>query len=210
MPEVPKIGMFVVASLVLLVSPGPAVLYVVTRSMNRGRIAGIVSSLGLCAGNVVQLAGIALGLSAILISSEVAFNIVKFMGAGYIIYLGVRRLLEREEHHASGRVCADGRGKIFLQGVVINLLNPKTAVFAVAFLPQFVSPAADDATYQLFMLGLLFNTLAVFVGICYALLGGILGDWLRSYGGFVRAQRYLTGALLIVIAIATVFMSVQG
>ncbi len=208
MLEGPRIGVFVAASLVLLVSPGPAVLYVVTRSIDRGKAAGIVSSLGLCAGNVVQLAGIALGLSAILISSGVAFNIVKYLGAAYLVYLGVRRFLEREELRSSGTAGSVGLGKMFLQGVVINLLNPKTAVFAVAFLPQFVTPAAENATYQLFMLGLLFNTLAVFVGICYALLGGVLGDRLRSYGGFVRTQRYITGGILIAIGVATVFLGV--
>ncbi len=98
---------------------------------------------------------------------------------------------------------------MFLQGVVINLLNPKTVVFAVAFLPQFVAPGAENATHQIFLLGLLFNTLAVFVGICYALLGGVLGEWLRSRGGFVRVQGYLTGSVLIVIGIVTVFLGVE-
>ncbi len=207
---IPKFGLFVATSLVLLASPGPAVLYVVTRSIDRGRLAGIVSSLGLCAGNVVQLAGIALGLSAILISSTVAFDVVKYLGAAYLVYLGVRRIMERDEPGSPEGAGSDGLGRMFLYGAVINLLNPKTAVFALAFLPQFVAPSADNPTYQLFMLGLLFNSLSVVVGICYALLGGVLGDWLRGYGGFVRIQRYVTGSVLIIIGIATVFLGIEG
>src|SRR5215217_3065628 len=155
MPDPTTFGLFVVAALALLLVPGPAVLYVVARSVDQGRPAGLASVLGVGIGSLVHIAFAAVGLSALLASSAAAFGVVKWLGAAYLIWLGLQRLLTRGED-APAAVAPDHLSRIFLQGVVVNVLNPKTALFFLAFLPQFVDPSRGSVAAQVAVLGCVF------------------------------------------------------
>ncbi len=190
---------FVLASLALLLIPGPAVLYIVTRSASQGRAAGLASVLGIQCGGMVHVLMATLGLSAILLSSALAFNTVKFAGAFYLVYLGLRTWLSKEPLEL-GSPSRQPLWYIFVQGFVVNALNPKTALFFFAFLPQFVDPARGAAWVQFLLLGLVFITLATFSDGTYALLSSTFGGWLRSKTlktRFALGQRLVTGSIYI-------------
>jgi len=154
---------FLGASILLNLSPGPDTLYVLTRTVAQGRRAGFVSSFGVCTGALVHVSAAALGLSVVLATSALAFMAVKYAGAAYLIYLGVRMFLSREGFHVDDRrpTPRTDLGRIFRQGVLIDLLNPKAALFFMAFLPQFVVPVAGHATTQFFVLGLVVIAIAL-------------------------------------------------
>ena len=139
--------LFVTASLALLISPGPNVMYIMTRSIDQGRTAGLVSVAGVASATMLHILAAALGLSAILLSSALAFDIVKYVGAAYLIYLGIQKFRSRDEDDAEVAVQQQPLGKIYKQGMIISLLNPKTALFFFAFLPQFVDPSHGSVTY---------------------------------------------------------------
>jgi len=187
-PSASTFAVFAVASFLLIVVPGPAVLYVVTRSVAQGRRAGLVSMLGVEAGGLVHVAAAAVGLSAIIASSATAFTVVKLAGAAYLISIGVRRLVAREETLPAATVAGRSAKRLFGQGVVVNVLNPKTAVFFLAFLPQFVDPARGTVMLQFLVLGLTFVAVAMISDGAYALAAGTAGDWLR---GSERVRRWL-------------------
>jgi len=142
MPEPSTLAVFVLAAVALLVTPGPAVLYIVARSVEQGRWAGLVSALGVHVGTLVHVAAAALGLSALLVSSALAFDIVKYLGALYLMYLGIRRLLTSDAAAAASAAAPRSLRRLFAQGIVVNILNPKTALFFLAFLPQFTTRGA--------------------------------------------------------------------
>src|SRR5262249_58326996 len=167
-PAPASLGTFVVAALALLLTPGPAVLYIVARSIDQGRGAGLVSMLGVHAGTLVHVAAAAAGLSALLAASAVAFSAVKYLGAAYLVFLGVRRLLDRTAGVASRRPEPRRLRRAFLDGVVVNVLNPKTGLLFLAFLPQFVATARHDVGAQILGLGLLFVGLGVITDGLYA------------------------------------------
>jgi threonine/homoserine/homoserine lactone efflux protein len=195
-PEVSVLGVFVVAALVLLLTPGPAVLYIVARSVEQGRLAGLVSALGVHVGTLVHVAAAALGLSALLVSSALAFNIVKYLGALYLIYLGVRKLAGWDQA-AQGRALAPhSLRRLFTQGIVVNVLNPKTALFFLAFLPQFVDVSRGAVGAQILVLGLIFVALGVISDGLYAVAAGTAGAWLRE-GRLLRAERYVSGSVFV-------------
>lgn len=194
---------FVLAALALLVTPGPAVLYIVARSIDQGRIAGIVSALGIGVGTFFHIAAAALGVSAILVSSAVAFNVLKYLGAAYLIYLGVRKLMERDTDELAAARAPRSLSRVFWDGVLVNLLNPKTALFFFAFLPQFVDVARGSVAAQIVVLGLTFIALGVVSDGAYALLAGTLGGWLRRNRRVLRAQRYFAGGVYITLGVAT-------
>lgn len=189
-------------TLVLLMTPGPAVLYIVTRSIDQGRKAGIVSCFATGIGNFVQVIAAALGMSALLISSVLVFDLVKYLGAAYLIHLGVSRLLSKEERYQ--REVSEGRklAQIFSQGVLVNVLNPKSAIFFLAFFPQFVDVSRGSIALQMLFLGSLFIVMGTGVGLLYAFISGSLGHWLKGNVWFLRAQRYVTGAVLISLGIS--------
>lgn len=144
MPSAEVFAAFAVASLALLVVPGPSVLYIVTRSMDQGRAAGLVSVLGIHTGSIVHVAAAALGLSAILASSALTYGIVKYVGAAYLIWLGIRALRCRDQERPDVAGKGHSLRRVYAQGVVVNVLNPKTALFFLAFLPQFVDVSKDS------------------------------------------------------------------
>ena len=177
MPEAHTFLIFAVASAAFLAVPGPSVIYIVSRSLAEGRTAGIVSALGIQAGGLVHVIAATIGVSALLASSATAFSIVKYAGAAYLIYRGVRRLRE-PDHPADGADGAVPRKRLFWQGVVVNSLNPKTALFFLAFLPQFVDPDRGAVAPQVMALGVLFLVLATLSDSTYALVAGSVRGWL--------------------------------
>jgi threonine/homoserine/homoserine lactone efflux protein len=202
-PDGSTLLVFAAAALALLVIPGPAVLYIVARSIEQGRVAGLVSMLGIQVGGLVHVAAAALGLSALLVHSAVAFSVVKYAGAAYLVYLGLRKLLSREPLEAGAQRTPKPRARLFRQGIVVNVLNPKTALFFFAFLPQFVDPDAGAAGLQIAVLGVLFIAIAVLSDGMYALAAGTAADWLRGSAGFLRAERWVSGSVLVGLGVAT-------
>src|SRR5688500_10612179 len=167
MIELSQLFLFMGATLALLLVPGPAVLYITARSANQGRLAGLVSVLAIETANFLQAVAATLGLSAILLSSALAFDVVKYLGAAYLIYLGARKLLVHEEGTVNGEVKAESLARIYWQGFAINLLNPKTALFFFAFLPQFVDPKRGNVTAQTLLLGAIFVGMALITDSLY-------------------------------------------
>lgn len=147
-------------------------LFIVARSLEQGRLAGLVSVLGVQLGAIVHVLFAALGLSALLMQSALAFGVVKYAGAAYLIYLGLRTLLARTDMPSEVEVEPKRLSRVLLQGFLVNLLNPKTALFFFAFLPQFVQPAHGPVAVQVVVLGLLFIGLALISDSLYALLAG--------------------------------------
>ena len=203
MPELPTLTLFLLTAWLLLITPGPAIFYIVARSIDQGRIAGIVSALGVAFGTLFHIGAAALGLSALLASSALAFTIVKYLGAAYLIYLGVRKLLDRDEPVRPPVLERVALKRIFVQGAVVNVLNPKTALFFLAFLPQFVDVARGSVALQIIVLGAMFVALGIISDGLWALLAGGAGNWLRSKLRFVRAQRYFAGSVYIGLGVAT-------
>lgn len=189
---------FMMASLALIFTPGPDMIYVVTRGVAQGRVAGLVSAWGACSGLLVHTVLASVGLSAVLQSSAAAFIVVKYVGAGYLIYLGIKALLRRDNFSVPRASAPSLRlKKVFLQGVASNVLNPKVALFFLAFLPQFVSPASGSAAVQMLVLGLIFTTLALLIFNVIAYFSGTLGEWLGDKPAFANGLRWLTGSVLI-------------
>ena len=205
-PATSNIGLFIGAALVLLLIPGPAVLYIVARSAEQGRMAGFISDLGIHSATMVHVLAAALGLSALLASSALAFSIVKYAGAAYLIWIGVKKLLERGEAAGeNGALARHSLTKLFRDGFIVNLLNPKTALFFFAFLPQFVDVGRGQVAGQIAFLGLIFALLGFMTDGCYALLASSAGAWLRRNRGKFRFGRYLTGTLFIGLGLTAAF-----
>ncbi len=196
-PDAGTLAVFAAAAVALLVIPGPAVLYIVTPAIAHGRGAGLVSMLGVQAGGLVHVAAAALGLSALLLQSATAFNVVKYAGAAYLIFLGLRKLLSRERFETTGERPPRRLDKLFAQGTVVNILNPKTALFFFAFLPQFVDVDKGSVGLQIAILGAFFILIAVVSDGMYALAAGTASDWLRGNPRFLRAERWISGTVLV-------------
>jgi threonine/homoserine/homoserine lactone efflux protein len=207
MPSASTFALFTVAAVTLLVVPGPAVLYIVTRSVDQGRAAGLASVCGVHVGTLVHVAAAALGLSALLVSSATAYHTVRWLGAAYLVWLGVRRLLADDEEpsgpvrdrHASRR----GLGRVFAQGVVVNVLNPKTALFFLAFLPQFVDVSRGSVPFQVVVFGVAFVLLGLASDGAYALLASTGAGWLRRRPRVARTSRLVSGGVLISLGVTT-------
>jgi threonine/homoserine/homoserine lactone efflux protein len=202
MPDPSVLGVFVVAALALLVVPGPAVLYIVAQAVDQGRLAGVVSMLGITTGSLVHVAAAAIGLSALLVSSATAFTAVKYAGAAYLVYLGVRRLLSRSEPSAP-RSARSPLRQLYARGIVVNVLNPKTALFFFAFLPQFADVEAGHVGLQIALLGCLFAALGLLSDGTYALLAGTLGERVRTSARAGHVQRYVSGSVFVGLGVAT-------
>lgn len=205
LPDPGALAVFVAAALVLLVVPGPAVIYIVAQSVSRGRLAGIVSMLGIQVGALVHVAAAAAGLSAILVRSATAFDAVKYAGAAYLVFLGVRRLLGEDAGEAAAARRDRGLRRLFAQGIVVNVLNPKTALFFFAFLPQFVNVERGSVALQIATLGLLFILVAMVSDGLYALAAGSAAGWLRGRPRFLRGERLATGGVLVGLGLLTAF-----
>ena len=195
--------LFLAGALILLVIPGPAVFYILSRTIGQGRRAGVVSASGIAVGTLVHATAAALGLSAILVSSARAFHIVQFAGALYLIFLGLRTLLSRDDAQLTSSASAHSLSRVFGQGVLVNLLNPKTALFFLAFLPQFVDTSRGHVPAQIFFLGGSFALLGLLSDSTWAMLAGTLAGRLRSSLRWRRAQKNISGGALIALGLAT-------
>lgn len=184
-------------------------LYIVTRSIDQGRTAGIVSVLGVQVGTLLHVVAAALGASALLASSALAFTIVKYLGAAYLLYLGARKLLGHDQSQGLQMNGPRSLGRHFSQGVIVNLLNPKTALFFFAFLPQFVDPSKGAVGAQILFLGAIFVALGTCTDGLYAVLAGTMGHWLRGNIRFVRAQRYVAGSVYIGLGVPAALSGAQ-
>jgi len=197
MPEFHTIALFLAAGLALNLTPGPDMLYVATRSAAEGRKAGIASALGIAAGCLVHLAALAFGLSAVLATVPLAYDVVRYLGAAYLIYLGVRALLRPQALLAGPQLTPQSLGRVFRQGMLTNVLNPKVALFFLALLPQFVDSAQGPLVPQIVMLGLLFNVTGTFVNLGVALLASRATTWLQTRPGPQRVAHRITGAVFV-------------
>jgi len=202
MPAWSTVALFLLAALGLLLIPGPSVLFVITRSMTQGKRAALASVLGIEVATLIHVGAAALGLSALLLTSALAFSVVKYLGAGYLIVMGVRTLLARENHQQIEAPAPKSGSQVFRQGLLVNLLNPKTALFFYAFLPQFVDPARGAAAEQILLLGGMFVILATCTDGLYALLASTVGQWVSKSTRFRRVQRYVTGSVYILLGVA--------
>jgi threonine/homoserine/homoserine lactone efflux protein len=202
-PDAGTLAVFAVAALLLAVVPGPAVLYIVAQSVHRGRKAGVVSAFGISTGGMFHVLAAVVGLSAVLAASAEAFTAVKLIGAAYLVWLGIRTLLSRDDRIA-GRDAEPTLSRTYRRGVIVNILNPKTALFFLAFLPQFVDP--DGSTRgQLAVLGLLFVAIALATDLVWALVAGTAGAVLRRSRTFLRVQRYVSGTIFVGLGVAAAF-----
>ena len=205
MPDTSTFALFVAAALVLLFVPGPAVFYVVARSVEGGRVTGLVSVLGVELGTLVHVVFATAGLSAIVASSASAFSVVKWIGAAYLVWLGLQHILAHDgEAPPTGGETRLFR--VFMQSVLVQVLNPKVALFFLAFLPQFVVPSRGAPWVQVMILGATLATLGLFTDGLYALLGGTAGEWLRrkTRGKNSRwMRRYVPGGVYIALGAAT-------
>jgi len=201
MPSLSTYAVFLATGMVLLAIPGPAVLYVVTRSIEMGRAGGIASVAGITTATFVYVALATAGLSSLVLASSVAFDAVKYVGAAYLLFLGIRRLLGRGLEEPGEEAGPRTRRRAYLQGVAVNLTNPKTIVFIFAFLPQFVDPHARHVWLQVLVLGLSFTLLAFLSDSAYALAAGSVADRLRGSAGIARVQRWLGGGVLVGLGI---------
>ncbi|HEY0388645.1 MAG TPA: LysE family translocator [Gaiellales bacterium] len=204
MPHAATLAAFAATALVLLLIPGPAVLYIVSQSIEHGRRAGITATLGVHAGTLVHITAAAAGLSAILVSSSLAFGAVRIVGAAYLFYLGLRTILARTDEGGAAPAARERRlGRIFRQGVLVNVTNPKTALFFFAFLPQFVDPNGAAVPEQIIVLGLTFALLGLVTDSAWGLLAGTAAGWVRGRSAVRRVQRWVTGCVFIGLGVAT-------
>jgi threonine/homoserine/homoserine lactone efflux protein len=201
MPDLAHFLTFAAATLVLNLTPGPDMMYIIARSLGQGRRAGLVSALGITGGCLFHAFAATVGIAALLCSWPIAFEVVRYAGAVYLVYLGVRLLTRRRPE---GKVAEDAPSApltaIFRQGVITNILNPKVALFFLAFLPQFVMPAKGSAALQLAVLSLYFIFSTTILNLGVALLSGVAGDFLRRGRSIARMER-ASGAVFVALGL---------
>ncbi len=205
MPDA-NLALFLAASLAVIVAPGPDNVYVLTRGVAQGREVALASAWGMCSGLLFHTTFAAVGLSAILVRSAPVFSVVKYAGAAYLVYLGVRALLSKEEFASLQEEMPTARLRsFFFRGLTMNLLNPKVAVFFLAFLPQFAGPTMDGVVLRLLGLGLIFALLSLVIFSAIALFSSILGNRLSRNPRFANALRWLTGCVLVGLGVRLAF-----
>jgi threonine/homoserine/homoserine lactone efflux protein len=207
MPEWNSFLIFVGAGLLLNITPGPDVLYIVGRSLGQGRLAGVVSALGIATGCLVHIAAGALGLSALMLAMPVAYDVVRIGGAAYLAWLGYKALVSRHDTLDVRALSAVPLGRIYWQGIVTNVLNPKVALFFLAFLPQFTDSARGALPLQFVLLGLVFVVNGTIVCLGYALAASWLGAWLKGRYAVSAWMNRAMGALFIALGVRLAFDS---
>ena len=201
-----NVALFFTASWMLIITPGPDMIYVITRGISQGRKAGMISAVGVTLGILVHTIFAAFGLAIILRTSALAFLAVKFAGAGYLIFLGVKTLKDSSDFELSRDKPKDGFRKIFVQGILSNVLNPKIALFFLAFLPQFVNPGHGSASIQMVYLGLTFALFGIVFLVLLGYFSGGIGLWLSNKQTFTEKIRWFTGSILIALGLRLAFM----
>ena len=201
-----NLAFFFAASWMLIITPGPDMIYVITRGISQGRKAGMISAVGVTLGILVHTVFAAFGLAIILRTSALTFLAVKFAGAGYLIFLGVKTLKDKSDFKLSRDKPKDGFKKIFVQGILSNVLNPKIALFFLAFLPQFVNPGHGSASIQMVYLGLTFALFGIVFLVLLGYFSGGIGLWLSNKQTFTEKIRWFTGSVLIALGLRLAFM----
>ncbi len=201
MPAPETLLVFLGAALALALTPGPDLLYIATRSASEGRTAGVISVLGVSLGLMIHTAALALGLSVLLASVPIAYEVVRWLGAAYLLYLGSRLLVRPSQLRFEDEALPLRLRAVFVQGLVTNVLNPKVALFFLAFLPQFVDRAAGPVALQLLLLGLLFNAVGSFVNVLAALLASRSAAWLRYRLRSAATLQRFTGGVLVALGV---------
>jgi threonine/homoserine/homoserine lactone efflux protein len=201
-PEPSTFLLFAAGAVALVAVPGPNLIYIVTRSVDHGRRAGVASAFGVETATLVHIAAAAAGLSAALASSATAFTVVKYAGAAYLVFLAARAFMERGQEQPGERAPAAGR-RVFAEGFVVNLLNPKVALFFLAFLPQFIDPGAGAAWTQVLVLGGLLAAIGLSSDLMYALAAGSLGALVRGNAAIARRRGQLAGGVYLALAAVT-------
>ena len=208
LPAWPQLAAFLAASVVLAVSPGPGVFYIVARALAHGRRAGLASVAGVALGNLGNALGAALGLAALFAVSSAAFTLVKYAGAAYLIYLGAKTLRARAAAAATASPAPARAGVVFRDGLYVALLNPKTAVFFAAFLPQFIEAGASSL--QSLLLGAIFVAIAAVTDTAYALLAGAAAPALAQAHGVRAVGRYTSAGVLIGLGVYAAVAGPRG
>src|SRR3989442_4734407 len=197
MPTIETIMLFMGAALALNVTPGPSIAYVMSRTFGQGRTAGLVSALGLGTGSLLHAIAATLGLSAIVTYSTVAYAVVKYLGAAYLVYLGVSLLRQRTLRPTDAVLPSLALSHVYWQGVLTEILNPKIALFFLSFLPQFVDPARGSVAGQTLFFGLLFHVTGVPINMLVAVTGSGIAAWFSRNRLFERMRNWLAGIMLI-------------
>jgi threonine/homoserine/homoserine lactone efflux protein len=188
--------LFLVTATTLVIIPGPNHLYIITRSLAEGRRAGIASALGVETGTLVHVAAATAGLSALIAASATAFGVVRYAGAAYLVYLAIRTWRSRDDLDAV-TLRPQPLPRVYFDGVLVNLLNPKVILFFLAFLPQFVDHDAGAVPLQIAVMGLVTGLIGVVSDMVYAVAADSIGGWLRSRPAFRRRQRHATGVIYL-------------
>jgi threonine/homoserine/homoserine lactone efflux protein len=197
MIEQAKFALFIAASWALILAPGPDMLYVITRGATYGRKAGIVSAVGVICGILVHTTAAALGITLIFQASALAFRVVKYLGAIYLIYLGVKAWQDKSAFSLQASTSSVSSQSLFWQGVISNVLNPKIAVFFLAFLPQFVDQGSGQIALQMLILGATFASFGLCFLVMVGYFAGTVGTWLARSPQYTNSLRWLTGGILI-------------
>lgn len=198
MPSLPSILAFMLAAAILVAIPGPAVIYIVNRGISQGRRAAVISALGIETGALVHVVAATAGLSAVIASSRELFLIVKYAGAAYLVILGILAWRSRDEpHDVAMPLRRASLRRLYAQGIVVNVFNPKVGIFFLAFLPQFVAPGHGAVPLQMLVFGGIFLLVATVLDIGYALASGYVGEWLSRRRGIARLRNRIAGATYI-------------
>jgi threonine/homoserine/homoserine lactone efflux protein len=196
-PDSSTLWLYTLAATALIVIPGPSVLYIVAQSIGQGRRAGVISAFGVATGGLVHVVGAAIGISGILLSSATLFSVFKFIGAGYLIWMGVRRILGTDEGMLGEPPPPRPRRQLFRSGALVNILNPKTALFFYAFLPQFLDPDKGNVALQALLLGGIWTVIALISDSLWGITAGSAAAWLRSRPKAITVERWVSGGLFI-------------
>lgn len=199
MPSIEMVLVFMAAALALNLTPGPDMLYVTARSVSDGRAAGVLSAFGIATGTLVHIAALALGLAALLTAVPLAYDAVRIVGAIYLVVIGIQLIARQRTAAAVANLPRSRLRVIFMQAVITNVLNPKVALFFLAFLPQFVDRGAGPPVPQILLLGLLFNIQGTLVNVAVALLASRSTHWLRASEKRVALLQRMTGALFVAL-----------
>lgn len=201
---------FAGANFIVLITPGPAILYTISRSLDQGRKAGLLSVYGLALGTLPHALAVAFGVAGVIASSIVAFNVLKYLGAAYLVYLGISRLRRKNMTRAAGTAKPKVGKAAFIESFVVGVLNPKAILFFLAFLPQFIDPSRGNPVVQTLVLWLISQVMAVIVGSAYALAASVIRRWFINPESPSRAGDYVAGGIYIGLGVVAALSGSRG
>ncbi|MGW0364184.1 LysE family translocator [Streptomyces sp. NPDC002990] len=213
LPSTAALMLFLPTVVAVVAVPGPNMLLILSRGIGQGGRAAFASAVGVELGTLVHVLGTVVGVSALVATSTLAFNVVKYAGAAYLVYLGVRTLLSKSDTVGERPSGTDGHqpvGALLRQGVLVNVLNPKVALFFLALLPQYVDPDRGSVASQTLALGLVFFAIALAMDLLYAMASVGVGAWLARNVRFARAQKYITGCTYLLLGVFAAFAQPSG